>query len=496
MKSQRAMPSRMSTWLIIGSLLGCVACNSADRDAEIVTIDSAGGTEALQSGTTSVFVDVEGSSEVEWSLDREAKPDVFSIVCKTNEPTLVRYRSDIGKLAFEVKGDDRIRFSIFGPDGDENLQELRCLPPPKRYQGSYDSERHTAGDYPDDLDPIISTYFEKSAPGVVVAVWQNEVPIYMRAEGLSNVSMDRERLVSDRFEIASLSKEFTAVAIMQLIERDELALDDTVARFFPRLKWGDKVTIRHLLSHTSGLGNRTYSESYTIDSPFDSQQALSQLTSTSLAFDPGADYLYSNAGMTLLALITEEVTGISREAYLKANVLEPAGMEDTEFFWKLSELERDVFAAGYSSSAGEITRMPPRMHPTASYGSGDLVSTLADLRRWHLALKSGSLISRESFALMIEPVQLSNGTRSQRGLAFEVGDVAGEKIIYNSGDIYTHTRHAFLAGRDLSVIVNTNVDIDGNFDIGGRVRDQFVGKLMNTKTMNLYGTTIDVSGDY
>ncbi|MEM7701767.1 MAG: serine hydrolase domain-containing protein [Pseudomonadota bacterium] len=378
----------------------------------------------------------------------------------------------------------------------EASQEVRCSPPPTRYKGSYASDRDTAGVYPDDLNPIIETYFEESAPGVIAGVWQNGMSIYMRAEGLSNVNEKRKRLATDRFEIASLAKEFTAVAIMQLVERDQLSLNDTVGRFFPNLAWGGKVTISHLLSHTSGLGNRTYSESYTINSPFDPEQALDQLSDASLAFEPGTDYLYSNAGMTLLALITEEVTGVSREAYLKGNVLGPAGMKETQFFWELSARERDLFSVGYFVSAGDVTLLPLRMHPTASYGSGDLVSTMSDLRRWHVALKSGTLISPESFSLMIEPVRLGNGEMSQRGLAFMVGTVAGEKVIYNSGDIYTHTRHAFLAHRDLSVIVNTNVDVDGNFDVAGRVRDQIIGKLMDSETMNMYGTAINVSNDY
>lgn len=384
---------------------------------------------------------------------------------------------------------------VMSNNGD-TVEKVRCLPPPARYIGSYAPDRDTAGVYPDDLDPVIDTYFEESAPGVIAGVWQNGRPIYLRAEGLSNVDEKRKRLTTDRFEIASLAKEFTAVAIMQLVERDQLSLDDTVGRFFPAITWGDEVTVRNLLSHTSGLGNRTYSESYSINSPFDRKQAVTQLAATSLAFEPGSDYLYSNAGMTLLALITEEVTGIRREAYLRENVLGPAGMTETEFFWELSERERDTYAAGYMASAGDITRQPSRMHPTAPYGSGDLVSTVSDLRRWHVALQDGTVISTESFALMTRPVLLANGEMSQRGMAFAVGSIAGEKVIYNSGDIYTHTRHAFLANRDLSIIVNTNVDIDGNFDEGGRVRDQIIGKLMNSQTMNMYGATIDVSDDY
>lgn len=458
--------------------------------------NSGDGYRTLQSTLPSVLIEIDGRDDVEWTLNPTSMPDVYSIVCEPEVSTSVTYRSDVDELVFNVEGDDRIRFSIFGPDGAEALQELRCLPQPARYQGSYDSERAAAGDYPADLDPIIETYFDSNTPGVIVGVWQNEMPIYMRAEGLSNVSENRMRLETDRFEIASLAKEFTAVAIMQLVERDQLALDDEVGRFFPDLPWGDRVTIRHLLSHTSGLGNRTYSESYTVNSTFDPERALGQLAAASLAFDPGTDYLYSNAGMTLLALITEEVTGIDRQAYLRANVLEPAGMQDTQFFWELSQREREIYSAGYLISAGDVTQLPSRMDPTASYGSGDLVSTLSDLRRWHVALKDGTLISAESFALMIEPVRLASGDLSQRGLAFMVGSVAGERVIYNSGDIYTHTRHAFLADRDLSVVVNTNVDIDGNFDVGGRVRDQIIGKLMNSETMNLYGTTINVSDDY
>lgn len=486
----------MKTWFLVIAILACASCIQSDHDAEKMNGDSFDDYRVLESTKSSVLIEVDGSDPIEWSLDPAAKPDVFSVVCEPDRQTLVAYRSDKGELFFKVEGKDRIRFSIVGPDAVSTLQELRCLPPPKRYRGSYDPDRDAAGDYPEDLDPILGTYFERNAPGVIAGVWQAGSPVYMRAKGLSNVNENRARQVSDPFEIASLAKEFTAVSIMQLIERDQLAMDDTVGQFFPNIPWGERVTIHHLLSHTSGLGNRTYSANYTVNSPFDPKEALNQLATASLAFNPGADYLYSNAGMTLLALIAEEVTGISRTEYVKENVLGPAGMNETTFFWNLSDREREIFSAGYFVSAGDVTRLPSRMHPTASYGSGDLVSTISDLRRWHIALKNETLISAKSLLLMTEPVRLGNGQLSQRGLAFMVGKVAGEKVIYNSGDIYTHTRHAFFLDRDISIIVNTNVDIDGNFDVGGRVRDQIIGKVMNSETMELYGTTINVSEDY
>ena len=171
-------------------------------------------------------------------------------------------------------------------------------------------------------------------------------------------------------------------------------------------------------------------------------------------------------------------------------------MAETRFLWELSEEELDFYTAGYIQSGTQTTRIPIRMDTTSSYGSGDIVSTLNDLRKWHDALRKHTLISQESFAKMVEPVILADGTISERGFAFNLGRVGGERIIYNSGDIYTHTRHAFLLDQDISIIVNANVDIEGNFDIAGRVRDQILGKMKNTYALGMYGTTIDVRRDY
>ena len=481
------------TLLALPFLAGCTP-SSDGRQMQLGRAESSLRT--LQATGPTVEITVRDQAPVAWVVSPETDPDVFSFVCDRENPTTVEYSSDAGSLQFEVKGLDRKTFSIISADGRLAKNELRCLPPPARYRSSYDAARRSAGVYPDDLEPLVETYFEDGKPGVLVGVWKDGEEVYSRAIGLANVERGRQRTVADPFEIASLSKEFTAVAVMQLVEKELIDLDAPVATFYPELPWGQTVTIGHLLSHTSGLGNRTYTGEYTRKSAFDREKALKQLSLSTPDFEPGEAYQYSNAGMTLLALITEKVTGVPRAEYLTENILLPAGMSETRLLWQLTPEEIERYSAGYNVSAGEVTRLPMNMHPTASFGSGDLISTLTDIRRWHVALRENRLISDASFDLMIEPVRLPDGSVSERGLAFMVGSVAGQKLIYNSGDISTHTRHAFFADRDISVIVNTNADIDGNFDIGGRVRDQIIGKLMNTHSMELYSTTIDVRGDY
>ena len=452
--------------------------------------------ETLESGGERVWISVDGGAEIPWTLAPEVEPDVFSTICAPDNPTKVRYRSASDEIVFEVSGTDRIRFAIVTKDARRAINELRCLAPRNAYQGDYSAGRPSAGLYPADLDPILQAYFDQNTPGAITGVWKDGESAYVEAIGLADVEAGRARSVEDPFEIASIAKEFTAVSVMQLVERGKLSLDDNVGRFFPRLPYGDTVKIKHLLAHTSGLGNRTYTSSYTIQSPFDPDAALEQLATSPLAFKPGASYEYSNAGMTLAALIAEKASGQSRADYIREHLLKPAGMTQTRFLAQLTDAERGRYLIGYSQSVGAPERMPERLHPTAPFGSGDLVSTLADLRRWHTALKDGSLISRATFERMITPVTLADGTVSQRGLAFMVGSVSGERLIYNSGDIYTHTRHAFLADRDLSIIVNTNVSPENDFDQSGRIRNQLIGKLMNTRFMQLYGEGIDVDGEY
>lgn len=449
----------------------------------------------LRADGPSVTIDV-GGVQTKRVVSFDESLDIFRLICDPSEKTTVVYSSGIDALTFEVLGLDRKYFSIIDENGLGAKNEIRCLPPPARYAGSYQPDRPTAATYPEDLDPLIETYFAPDRAGVLVGGWKNNKPIYQRAFGLANLETQRKRNLSDPFEIASLSKEFTAVAIMQLIESDQLGSDDPVATIFPNLPWGGDITIRHLLTHTSGLGNRTYHENYTALSKFNAEEALRQLGSTVPDFEPGSSYQYSNAGMTLLALIAEEISGESREDYIKEKILKPAGMAETRFLWELSEEELHFYTAGYVESGAQTTRVPIRMHRTASYGSGDMVSTLNDLRKWHNALRQHTLMSRESFAKMVKPVILADGTVSERGFAFNLGRIGGERVIYNSGDIYTHTRHAFFLDQDISIIVNANVDIEGNFDIAGRVRDQILGKMKNTYELDMYGTTIDVRRDY
>ncbi|WP_162789558.1 serine hydrolase domain-containing protein [Altererythrobacter sp. ZODW24] len=439
----------------------------------------------------SIFVN--DNPALKWTLAPDVDPDVFKVECFPDKTTRVVYKSEIDEVVFDVSGDDRVALSVVDADGVKAANELVCTPPRIRYRGQYDADRPTAGQYREDIDPVLETYFSDGSAGVAAAVWKDGELVYRKSIGLSDVEANTARSFEEPFEIASVSKEFTAISILQLVEKGMLSLDDTVGKFIPELPYGDKVKIHHLLSHTSGLGSATQAENKSILLPFDRADVIKALQENGPAFEPGSAYRYGNAGMTMLAMIAEDVSGIDRTTYVRKHILEPAGMTETRFLWELSDEEHARFIKGYRLERDELSLTHQDFHPTNPFGAGDLVSTLSDLHKWHLALKDGTLISRSMFDRATTQVLLTDGTKSYRGFAFMIGWANGTKMVYNSGDINTHTRHAFAAAEDLSIILNTNVSFADDGGMPSTVRNQINGKLMSTQMLDFYGQTIDLN---
>lgn len=239
--------------------------------------------------------------------------------------------------------------------------------------------------------------------GVVLVADKGEI-VWQGGVGLANRKTGTPNRADTTFPIASLTKQFTALLVMQQVERGVLHLDDTVSQILPsyRRDTGERISIQHLLRHTSGLPDID-PELYRLEdsNATKSDWVLEHYGSGDLKFEPGSEFSYTNTDYHLLARILEAKTGQTFEALLRQQILVPLGMHNTGI------ARRDALSDGWAhdyvaTEAGEWIDAPPYRWENWS-GAGAMYSTLEDLHRWNRALSSRELVSDATWQLMLTP---------------------------------------------------------------------------------------------
>lgn len=253
---------------------------------------------------------------------------------------------------------------------------------------------------------ILKDYQDQNALNGVVLVAEKGKVIYQNAFGLANFEFKVPNSIDTKFEIASLSKHITAVIILQLRDEGKLNLDDPIGRYLTDTlsKKTETISIRHLLTHTSGLTDHRFIDRYDKREgryALSSDELVKFILEKELLFDPGTSWSYSNFGYNLLAIIAERITGKQFKELLKERIYLPAGMMNS------TTLDQaDIIASkanGYElENYTELT--PGQYHdPLMQIGSGSIVTTAGDYFLYFKALTSGKLLSKESFKELITP---------------------------------------------------------------------------------------------
>lgn len=480
----------MKPEIIISSIAALLLCGCTQME---VIGDETNTPEplTLKSSEMVIHYRVGESEKSRWTITPELNPDTLPVGCEEDTTTRIEFITDLESRKFEVSGVEGISFDIELTDGTLAKTAIQCVPPKRRYVGEYNATRPTAGDLRSDLSPIMDTYSPKDGPGSILAVWKSGVPLVEDVRGYVNVADEIERTPDHRFDLASISKEFTAIAIMQLMEAEKLSFDTPVSQFIPNLSGGDKITIRHLLNHTHGLPHYFQSEDYTQTDPLPLVRVAELLNAETPRFSPGTKLEYGNTGYFLLAKIGEMVSGMKYQNYIQQNVLDPAGMTETSFYYDLGAHTEPV--PGYLESKGEFRLDGPNYHPSHMIGVADIVSTAEDLHRWNRAIADGTLMSKETFNLAAQQTVLPNGTMRARGIGFMVGEHDGREFIYNSGDFHTHTRYAYFPDEDLTIIFNTSLTVEYEWNQSSIVLAQLLGKYLNSQTIRIFDSDVDMN---
>lgn len=280
------------------------------------------------------------------------------------------------------------------------------------------------------------------------------------AGGTTGSDPDTDCTLGTRFQIASVSKQFTAAAVLQLAEAGKLSLDDELTKSLPDYPVrGNRVTVRQLLNHTSGIRNMT-----ALGAPYWSQIArdvkpddvIRIFENEPFDFVPGEGYAYSNSGYFLLGVIIEKASGMSYGEYLTKNVFPPAGLERTYSCARNALIPHR--ARGYSrGGAGFVNAR--YFSQTQGFSVGGVCATAPDLARWVEALASGRVVRPASFQQMTTPAVLPSGERLSYGFGTGVGENEGHRVFYHSGGIFGFdAMEAFYPQDGLTVVVLSNTD--------------------------------------
>ena len=299
-------------------------------------------------------------------------------------------------------------------------------------------------------------------PGAVVLIARGEDVLSVTARGIADVAWDIPLAPTQTFAIASITKTFTAAAVVKLAEEGRLSLDDTLSTHVPEFGDTSGITIRELLSHTAGVSDRSILSGGPpgfLRQDITVADLVTQIATQPSDFNHGRRQRYSNAGYILLGAVLEKVTGKTWDAAIRDLVIAPAGLSETGYAPVSTIIPGRV--AGYTNDTADRTLANAEyISLSVPASAGGLVSTAGDLHRWMRALVNGEIVSTENFRLMTTPVIPADGpSASPYGLGFYVWNIRGEAVIGHTGQINGFTSMlAYLPREDVTIVVLANND--------------------------------------
>jgi CubicO group peptidase (beta-lactamase class C family) len=271
---------------------------------------------------------------------------------------------------------------------------------------------------------------KKQVPGCALMVRHNGKVVLAAGYGFANLEHGVRVTQQTVFQSGSIGKQFTAMAIMMLIEEQKLALEDPISKYLDVPENWSAIRVRHLLTHTSGLGD--YPESFSLQRDYTEDELLKMITAQRLAFAPGERWSYSNLGYVTLGILIHKVSGEFWGAFLQQRIFAPLAMKHTRVI-----SEADIIpnrAAGYVLKNGALKNqlwVSPTVNNTAD---GSLYFTVEDLAKWDEALETRKLISRAGYDQIWTPVKLNNGTTAPYGFGWRIAKTdSGHSLLEHGG---------------------------------------------------------------
>jgi D-alanyl-D-alanine carboxypeptidase len=308
------------------------------------------------------------------------------------------------------------------------------------------------------IDSLLSPVFKLDTPGAAIIVMKDGKPLLRKAYGTANLELGVAMEPDHVFRIGSMTKQFTAVAVLMLMEQGKLALNDPITKFLPDYPVGKRmITVEHLLTHTSGIKSYTDLPEWL---PLQRKDmTVSELIALSkdkpAEFQPGERWSYCNSGYVLLGAIIEKAAATSYETFLQKNIFEPLGLKHTCYDNTMRIIPGRIPGYGPGGTNGFVNA--DYLSMTQPYAAGSLLSTVDDLAAWNEALLAGKLIKRETLEKAWTDHKLKDGSATGYGYGWGVGAIDGKRMVSHSGGIPGFASDGILLPKErLQVILLTN----------------------------------------
>ncbi|MEM7351630.1 MAG: serine hydrolase domain-containing protein [Acidobacteriota bacterium] len=287
------------------------------------------------------------------------------------------------------------------------------------------------------IDRLMTASYAADEPGAAVIVVDDGEVVYRGARGMANLELGVPLTPDHVFRLGSITKQFTAVAILLLEERGKLSVQDPITKYLPDYPTdGHTITIEHLLTHTSGIFSYTSIPGYMdakVQRDLTVDELIDEFDDQEMEFAPGERWSYSNSGYVLLGAIIEKVSGSSYADFIDEHIFTPLGMTASEYGGLQLIPKR---AAGYARDGAGGYRNAPYLSMTQPHAAGSLLSTVDDLALWDRALDSDELLAASSRQRMFTPYDLAGGDPTTYGYGFVIDTFRGTRAISHGGGIF------------------------------------------------------------
>jgi CubicO group peptidase (beta-lactamase class C family) len=337
------------------------------------------------------------------------------------------------------------------------------------------------------IDKILRTQFKTNETGVSALVAKDGNVIYRKAFGKADLELDVDMTSKNVFEVGSITKQFTSVAILMLLEEGKLSLDDEITKFIPTYPTnGKKITIHHLLTHTSGIKSYTsmqrFGEVMTIDeTPL---KFIDFFKNEPMDFDPGEKYLYNNSGYFILGYIVEKVSGISYPKFIQERIFDAIDMKSS-YYGSHKKLIKNR-ASGYQKGA-EFSNAQ-YISLTLPYAAGSIMSNVDDMLKWQTAITSNVFLKKATIDKAFTNYTLINGDKINYGYGWSINEINDVPTIEHGGAIPGYlSMGVFVPSKKVYVIVFSNCGCQSPTNIALEIAALAIDKTRqgNENTINL-----------
>ena len=309
-----------------------------------------------------------------------------------------------------------------------------------------------------EIDVIFNQAYPANSPGATVLIAKDDKIIYRKAFGMANLELKVPMKPENVLQLASITKQFTSVAILMLLEQGKLSLQDPLSKYIANYPRGNEITLHHLLNHTSGIESYTNLPEFRTKTRLDMtpEEIISSFKNLPLKFNPNTKYEYSNSGYVLLGYIIEKLSVMSYEDFIQKSIFEKLDMKNSYYGNSYKIIPNK--ANGYQLYEGNFENAE-YMSTTIPYAAGSLMSTVDDMFLWNKAIRSNTLISEKSKKTAFTNHILINGNHNNYGYGWFINELAGMTTLEHTGGINGFsTSGIYVPDSNIYGIILSNLD--------------------------------------